>query len=265
MHGPDGVDYENRIRFLEVESPERIVYAHGDPDGEDFRVYVAFDDFDDTTELTMRMVFPSAEALQQTVKQYGADEGAKQTLERLDAHLPRVMHSRVEANDLVLERIFRAPRELVFEAFSKAEHLKRWWGPEGWPLTHCEIDFRPGGVWHFCMSCTDENQPYFGQESWGKAIYHEIDSPERIVYTDYFSDAEGNINESMPGCTVTLTFIDLGERMRLVSRGRYGTAEALQQVIDMGMLEGVSQTWDQLSGLLEQLQPHEQPSGKEGE
>jgi uncharacterized protein YndB with AHSA1/START domain len=93
------------------------------------------------------------------------------------------MVSRVE-NDkvLVLEPTFDAPRELVFKMFKEPEHLKRWWGPRGWELPVCKVDFRPGGVWHYCMKCVDQNQgEFYGMESWGKQVYKEIAEPEKIV------------------------------------------------------------------------------------
>ena len=63
----------------------------------------------------------------------------------------------------------------------------------------CNVDFRIGGVWHYCMKCKDENQgEFYGMESWGKAIYSKIRGQEKIVYTDYFSDSDGNIEETMP-------------------------------------------------------------------
>lgn len=158
------------------------------------------------------------------------------------------MVSNVE-NDkvLVLERVFEAPRELVFKMFKEPEHLKRWWGPRGWELPVCNVDFRPGGVWHYCMKCVDESQgEYYGMESWGKAVYRDIDEPETIAYTDYFSDAEGKENEAMPATEVTMTFIDLGGKTRLVSRSEYVSAEALKTVTDMGMLQGITETWDRL-------------------
>ena len=72
------------------------------------------------------------------------------------------MVSRVENERvLVLERIFDAPRDLVFKMFKEAEHLKRWWGPRGWEIPVCTVDFRPGGVWHYCMKCVDQNQGQF--------------------------------------------------------------------------------------------------------
>lgn len=165
------------------------------------------------------------------------------------------MASRVE-NDrvLVLERVFDAPRELVFAMFREPEHLRRWWGPRGWELPVCRVDFRPGGTWHYCMRCVDEGQgEYFGMESWGKAVYREIDEPERIAYTDHFSDADGTENPDLPATDVTLEFHDEGGRTRLVSRSEYATPEALRTVLDMGMLEGITQTWDRLEERLREV------------
>ncbi|WP_054023936.1 SRPBCC domain-containing protein [Bacillus sp. FJAT-28004] len=167
----------------------------------------------------------------------------------------KAMVSRVE-NDrvLVLERIFDAPRDLVFKMFKEAEHLKRWWGPRGWEIPVCNVDFKPGGVWHYCMKCVDRNQgDFFGMESWGKAVYKEIVEPEMIIYTDYFSDAEGNANETMPSTEVTMEFIDLGGKTKLVSRGVYVSAEALKTVMDMGMLQGITETWDRLEERLNEF------------
>lgn len=159
------------------------------------------------------------------------------------------MTSRVE-NDrvLVLERIFDAPRELVFSMFKEAEHLKHWWGPQGWSIPVCTVDFRPEGVWHYCMKCEDPDQgQFYGMESWGKGVYKEIVENEKIVYVDYFSDAEGNVNETLPSTEVMLEFIQLGGKTRLVSSGTYASAEALKTVMDMGMLQGITETWDRLA------------------
>jgi uncharacterized protein YndB with AHSA1/START domain len=165
------------------------------------------------------------------------------------------MASRVEnENVLVLERVFDAPRELVFQMFKDSEHLKRWWGPRGWELPVSKLDFRPGGVWHYCMKCVDKNQgDFYGMESWGKQVYHEIVEPEKIVYTDYFSDAEGNENPDMPATKGTLEFIDLGGKTRLVNRSEYATPEGLKAVMDMGMLQGITETWDRLEELVNAL------------
>ncbi len=165
------------------------------------------------------------------------------------------MVSNVESDKvLVLERVFDAPRDLVFKMFKEPEHLKRWWGPRGWELPVCNVDFRPGGVWHYCMKCVDQNQgEFYGMESWGKAVYKDINEPETIVYTDYFSDAEGNENEAMPATEVTMEFIDLDGKTKLVSRSEYVSAEALKSVMDMGMLQGISETWDRLEEQLSEV------------
>jgi uncharacterized protein YndB with AHSA1/START domain len=116
------------------------------------------------------------------------------------------------------------------------------------------VDFRPGGVWHYCMKCVDQNQgEFYGMESWGKQVYKEIAEPERIVYTDYFSDAEGNVNDALPSTEGTVEFIDLGGKTKIVSRSEYVSAEALKTVMDMGMLEGVTQTWDRLEERLNEV------------
>jgi uncharacterized protein YndB with AHSA1/START domain len=162
--------------------------------------------------------------------------------------------SKVEDRDLVLERVFDAPRELVFKAFSEAEHLKRWFGPKSWPLSVCNIDFRPGGVWHFCMKCIDESQEYYGHEAWGKAVYHEIVEPERIVYVNSFSDAEGNIVEGMPESLVTLTFVEHEGKTKLINHSQYASPEALKTVMDMGHVEGMTETSDRLANFLKETQ-----------
>ena len=165
------------------------------------------------------------------------------------------MVSHVENDDvLVLERVFDAPRDLVFRMFEEPEHLKRWWGPRGWELPVCNVDFRPGGVWHYCMTCVDETQgEVYGMESWGKAVYREIHEPNTIAYTDYFSDAEGNENDAMPATDVTMEFIDLGGRTKIVSRSTYASPDALRTVMDMGMLQGITETWDRLGERLDDV------------
>lgn len=90
------------------------------------------------------------------------------------------------ASEFLVTRDFNAPRELVFEAFTTAEHLVHWWGPAG-TTTHIErLDFRPGGVLHYCSRFPD------GGELWGKFVYGEIVPPESFAYSSMFADADGN-------------------------------------------------------------------------
>lgn len=161
------------------------------------------------------------------------------------------MITRVEGPVIVLERVFDAPRELVFEVFSDGEHLKQWWGPRGWETTVSNMDFRPGGSWHYCMKCTDKNLgDFYGMESWGKSVYGEIEEPNKITYVDYFSDAEGSITEEMPAAKATVTFEELDGKTKLVCRTEYQSVEELEKVLEMGMEEGITQTWDRLEEYL---------------
>jgi uncharacterized protein YndB with AHSA1/START domain len=145
---------------------------------------------------------------------------------------------------LRVERTFDAPRELVFKAFTEPDRIAQWWGPRGWQTTNYRMDVRPGGQWHYCMRGPD------GMESWGIATYREIVEPERIVYVDSFSDAEGNVSENMPSMLISMEFLDDSGRTRLLSHTEFASPEALQSVIDMGMVEGLTETWDRLEEYL---------------
>lgn len=145
-------------------------------------------------------------------------------------------------NELIVTRTFDAPRGLVFSAYSSCEHLKHWWGPRSWPMAECSIDFRVGGVWHYCL-----RGPNAGDESWGKATYDEIDEPQLIAYTDAFADAEGTVNDAMPTTKSRVEFVEIDGRTQLTIRAQYATPDALREVLDMGMVEGLTETLDRLA------------------
>ena len=88
---------------------------------------------------------------------------------------------------LVIERTFDAPRNLVWRAWSEPDLFMRWWGPRDYSCPACKIDFRVGGSWLACMRSTE------GQDIWSTGEYREIVPQERIVCTDNFADADGNV------------------------------------------------------------------------
>lgn len=92
-----------------------------------------------------------------------------------------------EKNELTITRVYDAPRELVFSAWTEAAALAKWWGPKGAEIEVKKLDFRPGGIFQYCMRMPD------GGEMWGLFAYREIVSPEKIVFVNAFSDADGNI------------------------------------------------------------------------
>jgi uncharacterized protein YndB with AHSA1/START domain len=91
MHGPNGVDYPNKVTYLEVKKPERLVYDHGEP-GEltYFRVTVTFEDLGGKTKLTMQMLFETVQQRNQVAEKYGAVKGLKQNMDKLGEYLARL-------------------------------------------------------------------------------------------------------------------------------------------------------------------------------
>ncbi len=243
MHGPEGTDYDNVITYQEIVENERLVYAHGDSaDPAWFNTTVTFIGQGNTTQLTMQTTFKSLEELEKSVREYGALEGAVSTLARLENQLPMVQFHQVRESEFTIERVLNAPRELVYAAFTEAEHLAQWWGPQGWTMPVCDMDLRTGGRWHYCMRSPDGDM-----ESWGISIFQEIDPPEKIVQIDSFSDDSGQVNDSLPSMTITTSFIDLGNsRTQIICTTVYATADDLKSVIEMGMLQGLTESWNRL-------------------
>lgn len=149
--------------------------------------------------------------------------------------------------ELILTRRFAASPSLVWQAYTDCAHLAHWWGPTGWELSHCVLDLRIGGNWHYCM-----RGEYDGNvmESWGLATYQEIEAPHRLVYADAFSDKDGNINADMPQMVITVTLAEEAGETLLISSTLFASAEARQEVLDMGMEAGITQTWDRLDAHL---------------
>lgn len=125
------------------------------------------------------------------------------------------------APGIVLERVFDAPREQVWRAWTEPALLKRWWAPKGWSTPACKVDLRPGGAFHFCMRSPE------GRDIWGLGVYREVVAPERLAYVDSFADADGNpvpparygMSPEHPHETlVSVTFAALGGRTKVTLR-----------------------------------------------
>lgn len=155
--------------------------------------------------------------------------------------------TRVEGKEMVMERFFMAPPELVFSTYTDPEHIKNWWGPVGWETTTYQMDVRPGGIWHYCMRSED------GQEAWGKSVYQTVETPTRLVYTDVFSDEHGNESDELPAMTITVEFAVEGNGTQVVSHTLFDSEESLNQVKEMGAVEGMTQTFNRLEDYLNTL------------
>lgn len=157
----------------------------------------------------------------------------------------------LENKTLRIERSFDAPKEKLWKAYADKEWFERWWGPEGWETTVKEFDFREGGRIHYGMKCVDENQSeWFGKESWGLMELETIDEPNRITAMDYFSDEAGAKNAQMPGQKFTIELVEEGSQTRLICQSLTETAEQLEELVKMGMVEGFSSQLNKLEKLV---------------
>jgi uncharacterized protein YndB with AHSA1/START domain len=139
--------------------------------------------------------------------------------------------------EIVLLRLFNAPRSLVFDALTKPELLERWFGPHGWSLVVCEVDLRVGGRWRFVVRGPD------GADMGMRGVYREIAPPERLVYTESYDDFPG---ESL----VTTVLAEEHGRTTLTGTVLYPSREIRDAVINSGMEHGAAETYDRLAELL---------------
>ena len=140
-----------------------------------------------------------------------------------------------DARAIVTTRVFNAPRELVFAAWTDPKHLAQWWGPNGFTTTTSAFDMRPGGVWRFVMHGPD------GRDYQNRITFDEILRPERLVYR-HGDDAEP------AQFHVTVTFEDVGGKTMLTMRAVFPTAAARDLVVkEYGAAEGAQQTLARLA------------------
>ena len=152
--------------------------------------------------------------------------------------------------DFAITRIFDAPRELVFRAWTEQQYVVRWWGPHGFTAPFCKIDFRVGGSFHYCMRSPD------GKEYWTKGSYQKIVVPEKIVSTMYLSDASGNLvapseygfGPDFPSEMLDIVTFDIheGDKTKLMLRRNHATSIAKRYQEDQGW----SQSLDRLAEII---------------
>ncbi|MFC7370319.1 SRPBCC domain-containing protein [Fictibacillus iocasae] len=168
------------------------------------------------------------------------------------------VETRTEGKTLVIETVVNAPKDVVYQCYAESEQLEKWWGPQGWETKNYMFEFKQGGKWHYCMTCTDKNQgDFFGMESCGLAVFEQIDAPNTIVYNDSFADKEGNVTNNMPSMTISIEFVEHEGKTKLISSTEFATEEALQQVVEMGAVEGFTSQLEKLDILVNRLQKNE--------
>lgn len=162
-----------------------------------------------------------------------------------------------DAHEFIISRTFAAPRDLVWRAWTDAEELKKWFGPQGCTLPHAHLDLRPGGIFHYAMRLPD------GKEMWGKWLFREIVAPQKLVMISSFSDARGGItrhplSDTWPLETLSTTTFD-EQRGGTTVTVRWSPFDAAEQEIvtfdgaQESMRTGWGGTFEQLGNYLATL------------
>ena len=141
---------------------------------------------------------------------------------------------------------FEAAPERVWQLWADPRQLERWWGPPGYPATVDSYDLRPGGRVAYHMTTPTGEQPR------GYWDIEEVQPPHRLTFRDGFADDEGAPSDEMPGpgwAIVTIEAIGDG-RTRMRIENRFPSAEAMEQVLAMGMEEGMTQAVGQIDAIL---------------
>ena len=144
--------------------------------------------------------------------------------------------------EICLTRLFDAPRRLVFEALTRAEHIRRWWGQlgGGYSVPICEVDLRVGGAWRTVSRHPKGEVAFHG-------VYHEITPPDRLVYTE--------LMEPYPdGSMVTVVLTEEGGKTRMTVTASYPSKEVRDMVLASGMERGAAASYDRLEEVARELQ-----------
>jgi uncharacterized protein YndB with AHSA1/START domain len=145
--------------------------------------------------------------------------------------------------EIRMTRLFNAPRDLVFEAMTKPEHVREWWGRlgDGYSVPVCEVDFRVGGKWRFVNRHPRGEAAFHGE-------YREIAPPDRVVFTEIFEEFPDTVS------VVTAELTEEGGKTRLTATVRYPSIEVRDMVLGTGMSTGAGISYDRLEDLVAQLE-----------
>jgi uncharacterized protein YndB with AHSA1/START domain len=249
MRGPDGTDYPNWIHYTQVQAPELLAYDHGSTDESqpEFQGRITLEAQGDKTLVNLRLICKTK--AQRDEKAKYAIEGGQQTLGRLDAYAGTTPADK----EFVISRTLHAPRALVWKAWSEAEHLGQWWGPKECSIRVADLEFAPGGSFHYAMQWPG------GQDMWGRFRYRHIVPQERIEFINSFSDAQGNITrapffDDWPlEVFNTVVFAEQGDQTVMTLRSGPINATAAERERFASIFESMQQGFD---GTFDKLAEH---------
>lgn len=257
MHGPDGTDWPNVTKYLEVEKHQRMVYDHGGSRTTPplFRVTVEFTEMKGgKTKMEMTMALPTAEAAKETEK-FIKKAGGNSTWDRLAEYLDKESSGKEK---FVINRTFPVSIEKMYELWTKPEHFEKWLPPTGMTMKFIKADIKPGGSSFYSMG--NENFTMYGSTH-----YKEMTRPTRLVYTQDFRDKDGNMSKH-PGAPVwpesmntTVTLSEEGPQLTRVTiewePSEESTSEEIAAFVKEkgGMTQGWTGSFDKLENYLAAL------------
>lgn len=187
MHGPDGTNYENRTKYLEVEKYQRLVYDHGANDSQPalFRVTVDFSEIEkNKTKMEMTMSLATAEAATE-IKKFIKQANGNTTWDRLDEYLEKQNSGKEK---FVINRTFHTTVDKMFDLWTDPKHFSKWLAPTGFEMTFIRSEIKEGKTTFYYIDGPN------GLRMYGRANYIEIKRPERLVYTQQFCDEKENLS-----------------------------------------------------------------------
>lgn len=257
MRGPDGKDYWSTGVYREIVPMERIVCTDSFADEKgnvvpashygmpgdwplELLVTVTFEETGGRTKMTLRH-----EGLPAGTMREQCEVGWNESFDKLAEYIVTGDRTRIIAErgkqEVIITRVFDAPRDLVFKTYTDPDLIVKWWGPKRFATVIDKMDVRTGGPWRFVQRDACGNEYAF------HGVYHEILSPERIVDTFEFEGMPGHVSLE------TATFEETGGKTKVTTRSVFQAVEDRDGMLKSGMEEGVYETMDRLAELLGEL------------
>ncbi len=256
MRSPEGKDYWSTGVYREIVPMERLVMTDSFADEKgnivpaslyglagdwpiELLVTVTFEDIGGRTKMTLRHGgIPPGVMSEQT--ETGWNESFDKLAESIktESKLTRFT-AEPGKQEIVISRVFNAPRKLLIKACTDRDLIPEWWGPKRFKTTVDKMEVRPGGIWRFIQRDAAGNEYAF------HGVYHEILSPERIVDTFEFESTPGHVSLE------TATFEEQDGKTKLTVKSVFQSVEDRDRMVASGMEEGVAETYDRLAELVE--------------
>jgi uncharacterized protein YndB with AHSA1/START domain len=254
MRGPDGKDYWSTGVYREIVPNERIVVTDSFSDEKgnivpashygmagdwplELLVTVTFEELGDKTKMILRH-----EGIPSGLMRELTETGWSESFDKLADSIVTDDRTRIIAErgkrEVIITRVFDAPRDLVFKANTDRNLIPQWWGPRRLTTTIDKMEVKAGGLWRIVQRDAAGNEYAF------HGVYHEVRSPERIVDTFEFEGMPGHV--SLETCTLE----EIGGRTKMINRSVYQTVEDRDAMLKSGMEEGVFESMDRLAELL---------------